>query len=56
MLHECAQTKLCYEWQPMANGEQGKGLSVMNSKRGAYHDKDSPAQPLGAGYDVIDKR
>ena len=56
MLHECAQTKLCYEWQPMANGEQGKGLSVTNSKRGAYHDKDSPAQPLGARYDVIDKR
>ena len=40
----------------MANEEQGKGLSVVNSKRGAYHDKDIPAQPLGVGYDVIDKQ
>ena len=39
----------------MANEEWGKGLSVTNSKRGAYHDKDSPTQPLGEGYDVIDK-
>ena len=54
-VQECAQTKLCYEWQPMANEEWGKGLSAMNSKRGAYHDKDSPTQPLGIGYDVIDK-
>ena len=46
-LQESAQTKLCYEWQPMANEEQGNGLPVTNSKRGAYHDKDSPAQPPG---------
>ena len=43
----CTQTKLCYEQQPMANEELGKGLLAMNSKRRAYHDKDSPAQPLG---------
>ena len=32
-----------------ANGkeEQGEGLPAMNSKRGAYHDKDSPTQPPG---------
>ena len=45
-IQECTQTKLCYEWQPMANEEQGKGFPAMNSKRGAYH----------VGYDVIDKR
>ena len=42
-----AQTKLCYKWQPMANEKRGKGLLATNSKRGAYHDKDSPAQPPG---------
>ena len=31
----------------MANEERGKGFPVMNSKRGAYHDKDSPTQPPG---------
>ena len=31
----------------MAKEEWGKGLLAMNSKRVAYHDKDSPAQPLG---------
>ena len=39
-----AQTKLCYKWQPTADEERGKGLLAMNGKRGAYHDKDSPAQ------------
>ena len=43
----CAQTKLCYERQPMANEELGKGLLATNGKRRAYHDKDSPAQLLG---------
>ena len=47
IIQECAQTKLCYEWQPMANEELGKGLPAMNSKRGAYHDKASPAQLPG---------
>ena len=47
MLQGCAQTKLCYEWQPMAKEEWGKGLPATNSKRRAYHDKGSPAQPLG---------
>ena len=46
-IQEYTQTKLCYEWQPIANEEQGKGLSVTNGKRGAYYDKDSPAQLLG---------
>ena len=50
-----AQTKLCYEWQPMAKEEWGQELQVMNGKSGAYHDKDSPAQLQGEGYDVIDK-
>ena len=30
----------------MANEELGKGELATNGKRGAYHDKDSPAQPL----------
>ena len=46
-LQECAQTKLCYVWQPMANEERGQGLIAMNGEKGAYHDKDSPTQPLG---------
>ena len=46
-LQECAQTKLCYEWQPMANEELGKGEPATNGKKEAYHDKDSPAQLLG---------
>ena len=46
-IQECAQTKLCYEWQPMAKEEWGKGLPATNSKRRAYHDKDSPTQLLG---------
>ena len=46
-LQECAQTMLCYEWQPVANEERGQGLQATNGKRGAYHDKDSPAQLLG---------
>ena len=46
-LQECTRTKLCYEWRPMANEEQGQGLQATNGKKGAYHDKDSPAQPLG---------
>ena len=47
MVQKCAQTKLCYEWQPMANEEWGQGLGATNGKKGAYHDKDSPAQLLG---------
>ena len=47
MLQGCAQTMLCYEQQPMANEERGQGLQAMNGKKEAYHDKDSPAQPLG---------
>ena len=46
-LQKCAQTKLCYEWKPMANEERGTGLQAMNGKRGAYQDKDSPVQLLG---------
>ena len=46
-LQKGAQTKLCYEWQLIANEEQGQGLRVTNGKRGAYHDKDSPTQLLG---------
>ena len=47
MLQESTQTKLCYGWQPMANEELGKGELAMNGKKGAYHDKDGLAQPLG---------
>ena len=47
MLQGSAQTKLCDGWQPMANEELGKGEPATNGKRGAYHDKDSPAQLLG---------
>ena len=41
-VQKSAWTKLCYEWQPMANEELGKGLQVTNGKRGTYHDKNSP--------------
>ena len=46
-LQESAWTMLCYEWHPMANEERGQGLQVTNGKKGAYHDKNSPTQPLG---------
>ena len=46
-VQKCTQTKLCYKWQPIANEERGQGLQATNGKKGAYHDKDSPAQPLG---------
>ena len=26
MVQKCAQTELCYGWQPMANEEQGQGF------------------------------
>ena len=42
-VQKCAQTMLCYVWQPMANEEQGQGLQATNGEKGAYHDKDSPA-------------
>ena len=37
----------------MANEKQGQGLGVMNGKKGAYCDKDSPR---AKGNNVIDKQ
>ena len=35
-VHECAQTRLCYCYRPMAEEELGKGLPATNGKRCAY--------------------
>ena len=56
MIQGCAQTKLCYEWQLMANEEWVKGYQRRIAKEELIMIRTALHSCLGIGYDIIDKR
>ena len=49
-VQECARTKLCYRYCPMAKEELGKGLPATNGKRYAYQGRKAEMKRREAQY------